>query len=241
MRVVGVEGTLFLQICLYEETKMELVEDVYAPGMHCETKTTDGIYEQLLIRNQLQYKLEEQLLLPELGEGTLQSCHGDGSIQMEQTKVMEEGIYIEGILYLNFLYLKAEDEMPFASWSGMVPFSYLLECPKQEEELCYHISPGVEQISFGLLGGQNVEVKAVLSFDALIRTRTQQKVLREVELTPFTREEMERRPGIVGYIVKEGDTLWDLAKRYQTTEEKIKAVNGMEREELEKGEKLILY
>lgn len=55
--------------------------------------------------------------------------------------------------------------------------------------------PGVEQISFGLLGGQNVEVKAVLSFDALIRTRTQQKVLREVELTPFTREEMERRPG----------------------------------------------
>ena len=37
-------------------------------------------------------------------------------------------------------------------WSGMVPFSYLLECPKQEEELCYHISPGVEQISFGLLG-----------------------------------------------------------------------------------------
>ena len=241
MRVVGVEGTLFLQICLYEETKMELVEDVYAPGMHCETKTTDGIYEQLLIRNQLQYKLEEQLLLPELGEGTLQICHGDGSIQMEQTKVMEEGIYIEGILYLNFLYLKAEDEMPFASWSGMVPFSYLLECPKQEEELCYHISPGVEQISFGLLGGQNVEVKAVLSFDALIRTRTQQKVLREVELTPFTREEMERRPGIVGYIVKEGDTLWDLAKRYQTTEEKIKAVNGMEREELEKGEKLILY
>lgn len=156
------------------------------------------------VRNQLQYKLEEELLLPELGEGTLQICHGDGSIQMEQTKVMEEGIYIEGILYLNFLYLKAEDEMPFASWSGMVPFSYLLECPKQEEELCYHISPGVEQISFGLLGGQNVEVKAVLSFDALIRTRTQQKVLREVDLTPFTREEMERRPRNRGLYRKGG-------------------------------------
>ena len=41
--------------------------------------------------------------------------------------------------------------------------------------------------------------------------------------------------------IQDGDTLWDLAKRYQTTEEKIKAVNGMEREELEKGEKLILY
>ena len=62
---------------------------MYAPGMYCETKTTDGIYEQLLIRNQLQYRLEEELLLPELGEGTLQICHGDGSIQMEQTKVME--------------------------------------------------------------------------------------------------------------------------------------------------------
>ena len=145
--------------------------------------------------------------------------------------------------YRNFLMKTGEGEelaKAYAVWVYMdMVKGRPVRLPKEEADACLLYTS--EQISFGLLGGQNVEVKAVLSFDALIRTRTQQKVLREVDLTPFTREEMERRPGIVGYIVKEGDTLWDLAKRYQTTEEKIKAVNGMEREELEKGEKLILY
>ena len=40
-------------------------------------------------------------------------------------------------------------------------------------------------------------------------------------------EELEKRPGIVGYIVKEGDDLWTLAKRYSTTKEGIMEVNEM--------------
>ena len=54
-------------------------------------------------------------------------------------------------------------------------------------------------------------------------------------------EELESRPGIVGYFVQQGDTLWNLAKKYNTTVENIKEVNYMEKEGINKGDKILIF
>ena len=62
----------------------------------------------------------------------------------------------------------------------------------------------------------------------------------EVEDLPFDEEEIARIPSITGYIVKKGDTLWNIAKRYGTTIDKIKQYNENVEEPLESGRKLFL-
>ena len=47
-------------------------------------------------------------------------------------------------------------------------------------------------------------------------------------------------PGIVGYVVKQGDTLWDIAKRFYTSVEVIKAVNNLTSDEIHPKDTLIL-
>ena len=61
-----------------------------------------------------------------------------------------------------------------------------------------------------------------------------------VTFEPVTEEEWEKMPGIVGYIVKEGDTLWSLAKKYMTSEASIRLVNQIEKDVLSPGEKLLI-
>lgn len=61
------------------------------------------------------------------------------------------------------------------------------------------------------------------------------------QFEPVDMEELEKRPGIVGYIVREGDTLWNLAKKYNTTVEHIKEVNQMEKEAVNKGDKILIF
>ena len=51
---------------------------------------------------------------------------------------------------------------------------------------------------------------------------------------------MERRPGITGYIVREKATRCGIAKRYSTTVEGIMEVNGLEKEEIKPGEKILI-
>ena len=58
--------------------------------------------------------------------------------------------------------------------------------------------------------------------------------------TPYTEEEISKIPSITGYIVKEGDTLWNIAKHYGTTIEKMKQYNENLTEPLESGQKIFL-
>ena len=44
-----------------------------------------------------------------------------------------------------------------------------------------------------------------------------------------------------GHIVKEEDTLWDLAKRYGTTGERILEMNDCEKNGLKSGDKILIF
>ena len=61
------------------------------------------------------------------------------------------------------------------------------------------------------------------------------------EMEKISMEELEKRPGIVGYIVKEGDDLWTLAKRYSTTKEGIMEVNEMTDEMIKPGDRILIF
>ena len=240
MRVLGVEATLSLRIHLFEEKETELLEDVYGQEKRCLLDTKEMVCEELLIQNQSRQKITERLALPELKEDVLQICHSEGSLQTEQVKIREDGIGVEGILHLTFLYIKADDDRPFAAWQGMVPFSHVLECPGICPEARCQIETYLEQLQVTLSGSQNLEVKAVLAFDAFVRKPVAMELITGVTFEPVTEEEWEKMPGIVGYIVKEGDTLWSLAKKYMTSEASIRLVNQIEKDVLSPGEKLLI-
>ena len=240
-RVIGIEGTLNLRLNLYREEETELLEDMYSLEQQCHFDTREAVYEELLIQNHSKCKISERLSLPELKEDTLQICHSDGAVQIEHMEQKENGIQLEGVLHVSFLFLRANDTLPFGSWQGMIPFSWLLDCPEMTEEMRYNISRHVEQLSVSLAGNEAVEVKAVLSFDTFVRRPVQMQVITNVEFIPLSEKELEKRPGIVGYIVKNGDELWNLAKKFMTTEEGIKAVNGLESSVIKEGDKLLIF
>ena len=58
---------------------------------------------------------------------------------------------------------------------------------------------------------------------------------------PISMEEVEKRPSVIGYIVKKGDDLWSLAKRYAITVESIEEVNDVTPETLKEGDKLLIF
>ena len=47
-------------------------------------------------------------------------------------------------------------------------------------------------------------------------------------------------PGLVGYIVDKEESLWDIAKKYNTTIDHIMKLNGLENDKVNAGDKLLL-
>lgn len=241
MRNIGVEATLEMRILVYNEEKMDILEDAYSLEKECVLEKRNAVYEELITQNHSKYKLTERLNLPEVRDGILQICHSGGRVQVEHMEVKEEGIQVEGLLHVHFLYVKANDQVPFDMWTGMIPFSYLIESPRACPDMRYDITSNVEQISIDMAGSEEVEVKAVLAFQSFLRCPVETEVIDSMELQALDQTKMGRRPGMIGYVTKEGDDLWKLAKRYYTTEEGIMEINGLTSRELKAGEKLLIF
>ena len=241
MRLLGVEATLEARILVCEEEKLDVLVDIYSLNCRCIPDLKEERAERLLMQNHSKCKVTERLSLPEIKDDILQICHSSARIQVEHTEAQAEGIRIEGVLHIWFLYVKTDDARPFDVWQGMVPFSYLLESNEMAEEMNYDISSAVEQLAVGLMGNDEIEVKAVLAFHTFLRKPVYIHNIESVECEPLDMEEMEKRPGIVGYIVKAGDDLWSLAKNYNTTVEGIMKVNEMETDAVREGDKILIF
>ena len=240
-RIIGIEGTLKLNIIIYEEEKVEALEDVYSLEKQCKLERKEVCYEQLILQNHSKCKVAQRLSLPELKNDILQICHSSGALQMERMEMTDEGVIVEGVLHICFLYVKANDEMPFDTWQGMIPFSHLIECKDMDKDMSYQISSILEQLSVSLLGGNEVEVKAMLAFHCFFRRAVREDMITDLKLEPINMEEMEKRPGVIGYIVKAGDDLWSLAKNYSTTMEGIREINDLQDDKLKVGDKILIF
>lgn len=241
MRIVGIEGTLQVCIAVYEEEQVDVLEDMYSLESNCVLETKDVEYEQLVLQNNSKCKVMERLTIPELKNEILQICHSSGAIHVDRTVVREDGVVVEGALYISFLFVRANDNMPFDTWQGVVPFAHLIECQEVEDNLTFHISAVLEQLSITLQGGDEIEVKAALAFHGFFKRNGTRKMIQDVKVLPLSMEEIEKRPSIVGYIVKPEDDLWSLAKRYSTSVEAIKELNDVSGEKLKAGDRLLIF
>lgn len=242
MRVLGIEATLVLRIAVYIEEATDILEDVYSLDKKCILETKDTTFEELIMQNHSKCKLNEQLSLPEIKDDILQICHSSGSVQVENKEVTGNGITIEGILHICFLYVKENDQVPFDTWQGMIPFSYVIESNETCQNMLYDIASSLEQLSVTLLGGDEIEVKAILAFHSLLRRPVETKVITDISFEPLDLNELEKRPGIIGYIIKDNDDLWTLAKRYNTTVNSIMEVNELSDENnLAAGDKILIF
>ena len=241
MRVIGIEGTLALRMNIYMEEEAELLDDLYSLEQNCTFDTRETVLEELLVQNQSRCRVAERLSLPEIRDSILQILHSTAAVQIENEEYVPEGIRIEGILHLTFLYLKSDDAEPYGSWRGMIPFSYTAEYPDIPDGASDSLAYDVEQLAVTLAGSDTVEVKAVLSFDIFLRRLTPVHVITDVTLSEQDVDQTASKPGVVGHIVQDGEDLWGLAKKYLTTVQGIMDINGLENEKISTGDKLLIF
>ena len=62
--------------------------------------------------------------------------------KIDRTQINENGILVEGVVYVQILYVAADDKVPVNSMKGMVPFSSQIEIPDMDDTCTYEIAPG---------------------------------------------------------------------------------------------------
>ena len=84
------------------------------------------------------------------------------------------------------------------------------------------------------------EVKMIISLDTSVFKSLEIPVVNDVHEEPLDFEKIEAMPGITGHVVSEGDSIWNLAKRYYASPEDIRELNDLKGDELLAGQPLLI-
>ncbi|HIT65547.1 MAG TPA: DUF3794 domain-containing protein [Candidatus Ventrimonas merdavium] len=239
MRELDVDAVVELDIRLYEERPLELLSDLYATNRELTMETGEACFDQLLTRNSGKCKVAEKV---ELGGDMriLQICHSSGTVKLDEVTAGKDVLVIDGALEVQILYLTDDDSLPIQATSSLLPFHYEAEAPGIREDSIWYLENGVEQLTAVMAGGGTVEIKGVLTLELLALQPVCRQVILRADTAPMDRKQFQEMPGLVGYVVQEGDRLWTIAKRFRTTVDNVMASNGLASEEVKPGDTLLL-
>ena len=212
---------------------------MYSNMREIELTQTEACFDQILTRNVCKSKISEKLKLPQ-AERILQICHNAGAIKLDDVGIGQDCLEIDGVLEVSLLYLTSDDTSPVQSWVEQVPFHCVAEARGIREDSIYQLDAGLEQLSAVMMGGDMVEVKAVVALDFLVLQPVCEQVITGAVVKPMDFQRLQELPGIVGYIVQPDDSLWSIAKKFHTTVGTIISTNELADDQVKKGQRLLL-
>ena len=239
MRELSVDAVIELDVRLYEEQELELLQDLYATNREIVLDTGEAVFDQILTRNFGKCRVAEKVEM-ETDPRVLQICHSSGSVKLDGVEVRENALAVDGVLEVKLLYLTDEDARPVQAATRLVPFHYEAETPGITEDSIWYLEPGLEQLTAVMAGGGQAELRGVITLDLFVLQPETRQIILQAQVHPVDTEKMKAMPGIVGYLVQPGDSLWDVAKRFHTTEKSILEANELPGDAIKAGDCLIL-
>lgn len=239
-RCVGIELALDINIRIYEEETTEILSDIYGVTREVQVQTHRANLNRVRSCVTGKTKVTDHVRIPNGKAAILQVMHSEGKVCIEQQSTVENGILLKGGIQVKVMYITGDDENPYACVDAQLPYSYTLEAPGILPGDAGKIHADVEQLQVTMLDGEEMDVKAVLRFSTMVFETIPMDLIGQIEVTEPDSAVMGNLPGMVIYVVKEGDNLWNIGRKYYVPVDKIRELNNLNSDELQTGQKLLI-
>lgn len=239
-RVFCVEAVLDLEIRLYEEENLEVLSGLYGVTKEIEAVTTTVPLKKLLYQGNGKCKIAEHARIQNTEMHLYQLVHSEGEIQIEEEAVVENGIAVTGTLCVTTVYLTAGGQNTLYATKSMLPFEQTIEVPDMDEKAVCHIHWSLEQLAVAMLDGEELDIKASLQYQILVFSTQDKELITDIKVDELDMNKLNELPGMVIYIARDGDTLWDIGKKYYVSIDQLKQVNELVSEEIACGDKILV-
>jgi len=239
-RCLDAELTLDLMIKLYEDQELHLVNDLYSTRETLHAEYTPIEYVTLLQRNNSRARLSDSISLNPTLARPLQICHSSSNVKLDSVRVTGEGLLAEGVLDIDIFYISSEDTRPLEVLSTAIPFSQMIEIHGITPDCIYEVHAVPDQLSALFADQDTIELKAGISFDCIVFAHHTENFLSGCTVSQPDPDRCDATPSIYAYTVLPSDSLWDIAKRFSTSEAAICEINEITEENLTPGELLLI-
>ena len=239
-RIIDIEAVLELDMKLYEEKELTVLEDIYSVSGKVQLRGQEEQIPHLLMKNQGMGNFTGTYDLPELGVTPMQIAYGSAQIHLEKISVEESVLVMEGMLEFRLLLITGSDDRPYTGIKFYAPFKHSMEVKGLNERCSYKVIPMVMDSSFQLYRSDQIEWKVEVNFQTIVFCSQPEYMITDAEFVPFTERELEQQYSMIGYRSIEGDTLWSVGKQFFISPDEVAERNNLEEEVIPRGKMLLL-
>jgi hypothetical protein len=216
------------------------------PGALIDTQKTLLNFEEYLgeASGEISFEFTTDLPAGHPGAERLLTCQGQ--FMEPKAEITEGAATIEGNLNLWLLY-SADGlngpELHTARWepryNNQLPVAGMVDFPNLQPDSLLRIQTALEPLKTELLNERSLKISGRIKARLLARAPRTLSILEDcAEVIPVN---PETRPSMLFYIVQPGDTLWKIARRYQTTVAQLTQSNQISNlDQIEAGRKLLI-
>ncbi|MBX4266158.1 DUF3794 and LysM peptidoglycan-binding domain-containing protein [Clostridium estertheticum] len=209
---------------MYKE-EVDMIEDVYSPTTMLEMDKKD--YGLNVMQGQL---LTETLVKGDIELDSSRSTPSkiimtNANVCITDKKVIEDKVVVDGIMNVTVLYRSDDEEKYLSAVSEEIPFTCGADILGSKINMSSMCRVSMENINVDIEAG-NIAVRAVVKVYVRVNYMVQKKFL--VDVYPIEGEVPTKRASVTIYVVQVADTLWKIAKKYNTTIQDIARVNQIE-------------
>ena len=238
-RLFSVTAVIGADVCAVAETEQEWITDAYVPGKQLELQTEQIALPWVAGRADNEFVQKETVVLEAGEEPMLQAVATWGSVSLGELAVGENIVEAEGVLQVEILYLCEKDDRPVCVMKRGYPFTQRIEVKGAKKGDRAEAMAALKEVDFRLTSLREGELRAEIMLEVrVLRQESRQAV---TEITLSTDQPQDDGAAAVIYTVQSGDSLWTIAKKYQTTIPYILMVNEIENPDLVyTGQKLLI-
>ena len=239
-RIVTFDLLMELDICVYKEDQVDILSDVYGVNKEVTVIEKDAIFRRLKCRAAGKSKMGEHHVLSAGQTPVKKVLHSNGSLQIVSHDIVEDGIYIDGIVNLQVLYESNDEKAPYGVVGTMIPFNYTLSAEGIHADCVYRLQAEMEQLSVSVIEPMEIDIKAILCFRSNIYEQMYEKIVDDLDISEPDLDKLGNLPGIAVYIAGPGESLWDIGKRYYIPISQLKEANDLVDDEVKAGDKILI-
>ncbi len=235
-RILGIDLGLCALIKGIRIQDLDIVTDAYSLCDDTSVNSQEVTIEQLMDSTTAQLTHKASVTLPEQLPEIYQVCDVSAMASVDRLSAENNEITMFGRIHSNILYLSSDEALPLCSIRDVSEFSHTFHVAGANEHTICDAKVFTEHVGYTMNGGNGLDLRIVLGLNVRSFKLEGVKQITDIEITKP--DNKKPQPCIVIYFVQPGDSLWKIAKKFQTTVAALMECNNLSSDHLDIGQQL---
>ncbi len=227
-RVINAFMVLGMGARVFKDTEHEIVIDAYSPSNLVDIEKNIFSISEFVGKGRSNAVVKETINIKHGDPEIEKVCYVNALPVVNEIKLLDDRVMLEGMIECTAVYMTSYSAEPMCSITEQIPFRHFIDIQGIRLGMPCTVKCSADSVSFTQINNEVIEVRAVLGVYAEAVRHIEKRLVENIEAAEGVSIDYGRIPAVTMYMVQRGDTLWSIAKRYNTTVDALVKLNNIE-------------